>query len=57
MKWTTAYFTHQAAEWRKRIEADYSHGHKVYAAKQEAMWKCFADTARSSFGKLGVKID
>ncbi|KAF8219057.1 hypothetical protein L208DRAFT_1343970 [Tricholoma matsutake] len=28
MKWTTAYFNHRAAEWRKRKEADYSHGHK-----------------------------
>ncbi|KAF8219257.1 hypothetical protein L208DRAFT_1341943, partial [Tricholoma matsutake] len=49
MKWTTAYFNYQAAELRKRKEADYSHGHKIYAAQQEVMWEDFADTARKSF--------
>jgi hypothetical protein len=48
MKWTTAYYSHRAAEWRNRKEADFSKGHKIYAAKQEAMWKSFSDTARSS---------
>ncbi|KAF8224373.1 hypothetical protein L208DRAFT_1311844 [Tricholoma matsutake] len=57
MKWTTAYFNYWAAEWRKRKEADYSHGHKIYAAQQETMWEDFADAARKSFIQLGVIID
>jgi len=54
MKWTTAYFNHRAAEWHKRKEGDFSLGHQIYAAKQEAMWKDFANTARISFSKFGV---
>jgi hypothetical protein len=57
MKWTTAYFKHQAVEWQKRKEDVTSLGHKTYAAKQEVMWKDFADRARSSFSKMGVNTD
>ena len=36
-----SYFDHQAAEWQKRKEGVSSLGHRIYAAKQEAMWKDF----------------
>jgi hypothetical protein len=57
MKWTTAYFKHQAAKWQNRKEDVTSLGHKMYAAKQEAMWKDFANRARSLFSKMGVNTD
>jgi hypothetical protein len=56
MKWTTSYFAHRAAEWQRRKGVS-SLGHRVYAAKQEAMWKEFGQRARSSFSKMGVNID
>jgi hypothetical protein len=57
MRWTTAYFNHRAREWQRRKEGDMSLGHKVYAAKQQAMWKDFADNSRKCFSKLGVQIE
>jgi hypothetical protein len=57
MRWTMAYYDHRAREWQTRKEGDFSLGHRVYAAKQQAMWRDFAENARKCFSKLGVQIE
>ncbi|KAF8228818.1 hypothetical protein L208DRAFT_1289671, partial [Tricholoma matsutake] len=54
IKWTTSYFNHRAAEWQKSKEGVSLLGHRVYAAKQEAMWNDFGNRARSAFSKMGL---
>jgi hypothetical protein len=56
MNWTVAYFGHHAVMWKLRKQQASSPGHKMYAARQEAMWRSFMRAARESFMNMGIEI-
>jgi hypothetical protein len=56
MKWTVAYFGHHADDWTGRKQQASSPGHRIYAAQQEAMWRCFKIAAQESFMSMGIEV-
>ena len=57
MEWTVRCFQHHSDRWRKRKEEGTSDGHKMYAARQEAMWRQFAIAAKDSFSMIKVELN
>ena len=56
MNWTVNYFKYQARRWEERKEVAASYGHRIYAGRQEGMWRGFAKSAVSAFLAVGVEI-
>ena len=57
MGWTIACFQHHSDEWQKRKEEGTSAGHRMYAARQQAMWRQFAIAGKDSFRQIDVCIE